>query len=608
MPHLPLKTVVVGDGLDNYLDYTSYNGMNIQIYCWDTGGGEDYWRLRPLSYPGTSFFLLCFSIASPASFANVETYWKPELTEHASDVPVILVGTCVDLRVNFECQKRLREEQQYPVTFTQGEQMAEKIGAVRYMECSAMTGDGVDAVFEAGIATCYNKLFPTPVVESRPWWKFRWNDTVCPHCRINFPTCIASGRPIVESIHFMCHVCKHRAMEGEISGMSCCPLWFEQHHSLHPSELRSITPWFLDQLWTEVLLSDDMLDRICGLLHSFDLCRLLVRFGQHDQLEGRDLLTLAVALAGEGGPTGLLRIPGQLDWAQGRAIPMLFEETVRSGQLRVVQIIHQEALWASWTAETIDATACGRNTELVKWLVQTRPTSCTARAFAAAFANTDIAMLDFLRNCFPSEFAALTPETIEFARDISVLVWLKQHRPDLFTAKLLECTVEGGSVKAAIWLVNIGGIELTAATLVHTLAKNRPDVLKWMVTTKGFKVGTSAFGALYHCKNTHALEWLIHHENGSRAGVMVNKFAASGKDKLVNWMHTRFPGCVTQCTLEIAIHIRNPLLVSSLARNCLDDCGLNLLSARKLAAKTNADEKIVRALKCKPKGKTEKNK
>nr|KAJ3423190.1 Rho GTPase protein rac1 [Polyrhizophydium stewartii] len=530
MPHLPLKTVVVGDGLDNYLDYTSYNGMNIQIYCWDTGGGEDYWRLRPLSYPGTSFFLLCFSIASPASFANVETYWKPELTEHASDVPVILVGTCVDLRVNFECQKRLREEQQYPVTFTQGEQMAEKIGAVRYMECSAMTGDGVDAVFEAGIATCYNKF-----------------DTVCPHCRINFPTCIASGRPIVESIHFMCHVCKHRAMEGEISGMSCCPL-----------------------------------------------------------LEGRDLLTLAVALAGEGGPTGLLRIPGQLDWAQGRAIPMLFEETVRSGQLRVVQIIHQEALWASWTAETIDATACGRNTELVKWLVQTRPTSCTARAFAAAFANTDIAMLDFLRNCFPSEFAALTPETIEFARDISVLVWLKQHRPDLFTAKLLECTVEGGSVKAAIWLVNIGGIELTAATLVHTLAKNRPDVLKWMVTTKGFKVGTSAFGALYHCKNTHALEWLIHHENGSRAGVMVNKFAASGKDKLVNWMHTRFPGCVTQCTLEIAIHIRNPLLVSSLARNCLDDCGLNLLSARKLAAKTNADEKIVRALKCKPKGKTEK--
>ncbi|KAI8923679.1 hypothetical protein BC831DRAFT_469802 [Entophlyctis helioformis] len=22
----------------------------------------------------------------------------------------------------------------------------------------------------------------------------------------------------------MCHVCKHRAMESEISGMSCCPL------------------------------------------------------------------------------------------------------------------------------------------------------------------------------------------------------------------------------------------------------------------------------------------------------------------------------------------------------------------------------------------------
>ena len=42
-----------------------------QLGLWDTGGGEDYWRLRPLSYPETDVFLVCFSIGSEDSFENV---------------------------------------------------------------------------------------------------------------------------------------------------------------------------------------------------------------------------------------------------------------------------------------------------------------------------------------------------------------------------------------------------------------------------------------------------------------------------------------------------------------------------------------------------------
>ncbi|KAJ3153524.1 WD repeat-containing protein 35 [Geranomyces variabilis] len=52
----------------------------------------------------------------------------------------------------------------------------------------------------------------------------RDTDTYCTHCHISFPTCIASGRPILDSLHFMCHVCKHRAIEAEISSLACCPL------------------------------------------------------------------------------------------------------------------------------------------------------------------------------------------------------------------------------------------------------------------------------------------------------------------------------------------------------------------------------------------------
>ena len=43
------------------------------IYLWSfISGQEDYDRLRPLSYPQTDVFLVCFSVVSPSSFENVK--------------------------------------------------------------------------------------------------------------------------------------------------------------------------------------------------------------------------------------------------------------------------------------------------------------------------------------------------------------------------------------------------------------------------------------------------------------------------------------------------------------------------------------------------------
>ena len=38
----------------------------------DTAGQEDYDRPRPLSYPQTDVFLVCFSIVNPASYENAK--------------------------------------------------------------------------------------------------------------------------------------------------------------------------------------------------------------------------------------------------------------------------------------------------------------------------------------------------------------------------------------------------------------------------------------------------------------------------------------------------------------------------------------------------------
>ncbi|CAH3191381.1 unnamed protein product [Porites evermanni] len=47
---------------------------------------------------------------------------------------------------------------------------------------------------------------------------------VCPNCDTKFPTCIVSGRPLMDYQFWMCGTCKHRAYEQEISALNHCPL------------------------------------------------------------------------------------------------------------------------------------------------------------------------------------------------------------------------------------------------------------------------------------------------------------------------------------------------------------------------------------------------
>mmetsp|Transcript_21787 Transcript_21787/g.66703 ORF Transcript_21787/g.66703 Transcript_21787/m.66703 type:complete len:182 (-) Transcript_21787:2992-3537(-) len=162
-----IKCVVVGDGavgktcllisyttnafpgeyiptvFDNYSANVMVDGRPINLGLWDTAGQEDYDRLRPLSYPQTDVFLVCFSVISRASFQNVYTKWLPEIKHHAKGVPFLLVGTKVDLRSDPEASARMRSQGQDPVTFEEGQKGAEDLAAAGYRECSALTQEGL---------------------------------------------------------------------------------------------------------------------------------------------------------------------------------------------------------------------------------------------------------------------------------------------------------------------------------------------------------------------------------------------------------------------------------------------------------------------------------
>jgi small GTP-binding protein len=180
-----IKCVVVGDGavgktcllisyasntfpedyvptvFDNYNANVVYEKKQVSLGLWDTAGQEDYDRIRPLSYPDTDVFLVCFSVVNPNSWDNVTTKWVPELRIHCATAPIVLVGTKIDLRGDEETLKKLSAKDLKPVAPEQGIKLKEEIQAFSYVECSAKTKEGLKLVFNDAIEAVMKRNQPS---------------------------------------------------------------------------------------------------------------------------------------------------------------------------------------------------------------------------------------------------------------------------------------------------------------------------------------------------------------------------------------------------------------------------------------------------------------
>jgi small GTP-binding protein len=136
---------------DNYIVNLSAGDHDIELSLWDTAGQEDFDRIRPLSYAGTDVFLVCFSLVSRTSMQNVPYKWIPELRQYCPDTPIVLVGTKADLRNDPVTLDQLKAQGQTPVSGEEGLELAQSIGAVNYVECSAITGENLKMVFDTAV-------------------------------------------------------------------------------------------------------------------------------------------------------------------------------------------------------------------------------------------------------------------------------------------------------------------------------------------------------------------------------------------------------------------------------------------------------------------------
>tara|TARA_B110000483_G_scaffold242949_1_gene330564 strand:- start:2018 stop:2578 length:561 start_codon:yes stop_codon:yes gene_type:complete len=172
-----IKCVIVGDGavgktsllvtystgnfqseyiptiFDNYSCNLMVNDEFINLSLWDTAGQEDYDRLRPLSYPNTDVFIVCFSVIDRYSFENVSTKWIPELRGNCPSTPIILVGTKADLRSHeFAFQNKT-------VKCAEGFGIKNRFSLDAYLECSARENSNIADVMKTAVGYALRKHY-----------------------------------------------------------------------------------------------------------------------------------------------------------------------------------------------------------------------------------------------------------------------------------------------------------------------------------------------------------------------------------------------------------------------------------------------------------------
>jgi Ras-related C3 botulinum toxin substrate 1 len=148
---------------DNYTANVMVGKQVVNLCLWDTAGQEDYDHLRPLSYGATDVFLLCFSLISRTSLANAQSKWAPELraydARNGTRTPIILIGTKVDVRDEPMLQEAPVSNPNCngAVSYAEGLAVSQKLGCDAYVECSAITQDGLKLAFDSAIDIALRK-------------------------------------------------------------------------------------------------------------------------------------------------------------------------------------------------------------------------------------------------------------------------------------------------------------------------------------------------------------------------------------------------------------------------------------------------------------------
>ena len=104
----------------------------LKLQIWDTAGQESFQSITKIFYRGAHGVLLTYSVASQASFSNLQ-HWLTEVrAQSESDAVIVLVGNQKDRDSDRE------------VSYEQGQRFAKENNINFFMEASAKTNENVE--------------------------------------------------------------------------------------------------------------------------------------------------------------------------------------------------------------------------------------------------------------------------------------------------------------------------------------------------------------------------------------------------------------------------------------------------------------------------------
>jgi Ras homolog gene family, member U len=129
--------------------------------------------LHGLCIPYSDVILLCFSVVNPQSFQNAITYWLSRARRSNAKIPIILVGTQMDLRSDLQTLLTLDQQKLKPVTEKEARTRAQQMHACTYIECSALTEKNIKTVFDTAVLSAIefrdtNTAMPMPSTSVLP--------------------------------------------------------------------------------------------------------------------------------------------------------------------------------------------------------------------------------------------------------------------------------------------------------------------------------------------------------------------------------------------------------------------------------------------------------
>jgi len=131
-------------GVDFYSKTTSFKDKKVKLQIWDFGGEERFRFLLSQYSKGANGAFFLYDITNQTSLDHLPD-WTQVIREHAGDIPIMLIGSKVDLN---EFRAVLRDD---------GILAAKKYSLSSFIELSSKTGENVEKTFNVMTEILFEK-------------------------------------------------------------------------------------------------------------------------------------------------------------------------------------------------------------------------------------------------------------------------------------------------------------------------------------------------------------------------------------------------------------------------------------------------------------------